>query len=50
MVGRGIENDGVTGRAWCETTDVVARIRRFSPDLTDDEVGEIAGLLERPAQ
>jgi hypothetical protein len=29
-----------------ETTDIVERLRQFSPELTDEEWGEIRRLLE----
>ncbi len=35
--------------AYFETTDVAARVRRFSPGLTDDDLRELEAELQRPA-
>jgi hypothetical protein len=36
-------------RAYFETTDVMARVRRFSPELTEDDLAALAAELEKPA-
>ena len=33
-------------RAYLDTTDVIARVRRFSPGLDDEALGELRGELE----
>jgi len=36
-------------RAYFETADVLARIRRFAPNLTDEDLEELQAELDRPA-
>ena len=36
-------------RAYLETIDIVPRLRRFAPDLSDEDLKEIEGELEQPS-